>query len=125
MVEASCSICGNAPLTQCSRCHASLCAVHTPHGGRFCDHCEEEYTALRSSLTLWPWFLVPFLIPFTYLIYHFRPLWEGTMLRQGGKQFTGHPFSDVLVVTVFAGLLLGGLVLGLRMVLFKFRFRHG
>jgi hypothetical protein len=120
--ERVCTACGHEPVTRCRRCLDLLCAAHAPAGGSLCNRCEQDYTTRRNGLKLWRWFVIPFALPWLYVVFHFQALWSGSMLRLGGRQFTGHPFSDVTIVTLVAGLLLGGLVAGVRIVLFKHRF---
>jgi hypothetical protein len=99
-----------------------LCAAHAPLGGQCCDSCEETYRQRRHGLRLLPWFVIPLLLPFSYLIYNFGPLYGGRMHVYGGRQFTGHPFSDVFFVCLVFGVLAGGLVVALRLKLLRYRF---
>jgi hypothetical protein len=117
-----CTVCGQQALVRCARCEERLCASHAPLAGKLCQSCEEAYTLRRARLRVWPWFVLPFLSTFTYLLLQLRQLLSSS--AYGGKGLTGHPFSDVLIYTVCAGLLFGGLVAGLRMAVFKLRFRR-
>jgi hypothetical protein len=120
----SCDRCRTAPITVCPRCHVQLCAEHMPVGTALCHRCEAEKAAQRSALRLWPWYLIPFLLPFSYVIVNFVDLWFG---REVGRGFTGHPFSNVVVLSLIVGLLMGGLATGLRIAWFNATFArsHG
>lgn len=119
----ACDVCGQPGLTRCRRCAAPLCVTHTPAGGALCDRCEDDYHQRRNKLTKWPWFVIPFTIPWLHVVYNIKQLWLGEIYRYSGKQFTGHPFSDVAIVVLVIALVFGAFVLGLRMLVFKHRFR--
>jgi hypothetical protein len=91
-------------------------------GGRLCLDCEQVYHRRRMKSRLGLWFFVPFLLPWTFIVVNFTGLWHGTTLNLGGRDFTGHPFSNAVIITFFVSLLLGGLVAGLRVVLMRLRF---
>lgn len=39
-----CTFCDEAPaVSECRRCHASVCAFHTPLSDGHCEHCEHEW----------------------------------------------------------------------------------
>lgn len=117
----TCVSCAAPGIVRCRRCDDVLCAAHAPLAGRLCLACEAAYVQARARLRLWPWFFAPFLGCFSYLVLNLRAL-----LAAGGypgKGFTGHPFSDTLIYSVIAGVLFGSLVAGLRVAVFKWRFR--
>ena len=103
----------------CRRCNKPLHSTRSPSWEGWCAECESEFIAKRNILKLHWWFLLPFLISLSYFAINIKPLWYGEIHRMGGRQFTGHPFSDVLVVSVVGGILLGGLVAGIRFMLFR------
>ncbi len=118
----TCATCDAPALVRCTRCDAALCADHAPLAGYLCRACEDAYTKARVKLTLWPWFLLPFLSAFTYLALNLRELWTAGPYSSRG--FTGYPFFDVLIYMVVAGLLFGSLGRALRVAVFNYRFRR-
>jgi len=119
-MSATCTVCEQSSMgITCPRCGRPLCPAHACTSPPWCEACEEEYLARRGRLGLRWWFLVPFAAVWTFFLLNLGPLWRGEILNWGGKEFTGHPFSDVAALSLVAGILFGGFVAGLRTMIFR------
>lgn len=114
-----CDFCDAAAnLDRCARCGRLLCAEHVPVGRARCGACESEFREARDRLSLWPWFLVPFVLLLGVFFAFSDPSQPSGRL----VTLTGSPVLDGFLVASFYAVCLGGGAVHLRKVLHRRRF---